>query len=253
MRHGRQPDDRRGAGPDPAERARTALTACPLPEVVAHGIGSPAAVHVVEPGGDLVLLVRDDSRLAGIMAGSRGDVAAVLRAAQLRPLQIADRIRARVEVHGRLDVIPPPEHGTAMLRLARRGDVPVTTTLPEGHSLLRLLAGQVLLDGRPVDLAAYRAAEADPFTRRESELLRRLLRDRPDTVAGLCSLLDPALLDGAREIVPSGLDRYGITILVAAGSGTREARIPFAEPVACTTGLEGALRGLLAQARSRRT
>lgn len=251
MRHGRGPEDDRVTGPDPAERARTALTACALPEVVAHGIGSPAELHVVEPGGDIVLLVREDSRLAGAVTGS-GDVAAVLRAAQLRPLQVADRIRARVEVHGRLDAVPPTENGAAMLRLARRGDVPVTTTVPPRHRLLRLIAGQVLLDTGPVNLDAYRIAAADPFTRRETELLRRLLRDRPDTVAGLCALLDPALLDGAREIVPSGLDRFGVTILVSTPSGTRETRIAFTEPAEDINAVEVALGRLLARARSRR-
>lgn len=252
MRQERRADDERAFGPDPAERARTALTDCPLPEVVAHGIGSPASVHIVEPGGDIVALVCDGDRLA-VVAGEHGDVPALLRAAALRPLQVADRIRARVEVHGRLDVVPTPEHGTAMLRLARRGDVPVTTTLPRGHLLLRLRAAQVLLDGDPVDLDAYRNATADPFTHRESDLLRRLLRDRPEAVAGLCSLLEPALLEGAREIVPSGLDRHGITILITGDAGSRESLIPFVRPVSAVSELEAALHGLLTLARTRRS
>lgn len=237
-------------GPGPAERARTVLAACPLPEVTADGSPGLVAMHVTGPDGTPVILTPDRSPLAE--AGARDDVPVLLRAVQLRPLQVPDRVRARVEIHGRLGPVPQAEHATAMLRLARTGVVPVTTELPDGLVLLRVVPAQVTLDGAAVDVDAYRGARPDPFAHREGQLLRRLFGDRPDAVAGLCTLVDPALLAGATEIAPSGLDRHGITIMATAPGGARETRIPFDAPLARVGALDEALQLLLDRARARR-
>lgn len=237
-------------GPAAPERARTVLAACPLPEITADGAPGLVSLHVTGPDGTPVVLVPEGSALAA--AGARDDVPVLLRAVQLRPLQVPDRVRARVEVHGRLGPVPPAEHATAMLRLARTGGVPVTTAVPEGLALLRVLPAQVTLDGAVVDVDAYRAARPDPFAHREAQLLRRLFGDRPDAVAGLCTLVDPALLAGATEIAPSGLDRHGITIMATAPRGLREARIPFDAPLTRVGALDEALQLLLDRARARR-
>jgi hypothetical protein len=241
-------------GPAPAERARSALAACPIPEVTAHGTRSLVPLHATDADGRPVLLVPDDSPPAAAVAGSTGDVPVVLRAAHLRPLQVVDRVRARVELHGRLDVVAPAERGPAMLRLAHLGGVAVAGVVlagqvPAGHTLLRLRPDQVTLDGEPVDLAEFGRAAPDPFACREGELLRRLLRDRPEAVAGLCTLLDPAVLADATEIAPSGLDRHGLTIRASSPTGPRESRLAFPEPVACSGALEEAMRALLARSR----
>ncbi|HVL86328.1 MAG TPA: hypothetical protein VM367_18835 [Pseudonocardia sp.] len=244
-------------GPDPAERCRTVLAASPLLEVTAHGSPSLVGAHASDPDGRPLLLVPDVAPAASAVAGSRAAVPARVRAAQLRPLQVVDRVRARVELHGSLDVVPVGERGAAMLRLADLGRMPPGAAhlagapapeVPDGHALLRIDPHHVTLDGAPVDLDAYAAAVPDPFAGRESTLLRRLLGDRPQAVAGLATLLDPAVVAEATEIAPSGLDRRGVTILVATPAWSREIRLAFAAPADTPAALEGALGVLLASA-----
>lgn len=227
--------------PDPAERARTTLSACPLPEITAHGLVSLVPDHAVDRDGRPVLLVPDDSELAGIVAGSIGDVPVRLRAAHLRSLHVPDRVRTRVELHGRLDVVEPG------------GLVPAPSlhTARDGRSLLRIRPDHVTVDGEAVEPDAYRCAAPDPFAHSEAELLRRLLGEHPETVAALCGLLEPRLVAQATEIAPSGLDRFGIAMLTTGPAGSSESRIPFPVPVSGTGTLLGALQALLAAARTR--
>lgn len=248
---GDDPDGERG--PDPAERSRTVLAASPLLEVTAHGETSLVPVHVTDPDGRPLLLVPDTAPVASAVAGSRAAVPARVRAAQLRPLQVVDRVRARVELHGALDVVPVTERHGAMLRLAHlAGTHPAATGSPEpppGYALLRVEPHHVTLDGAPVDLASYTAATHDPFADRESALLRHLLGERPQAVAGLATLLDPAVIAEATEIAPSGLDRHAVTILVTGPAGAREIRLAFPAPAPTPAALESALGVLLARAR----
>ena len=237
-------------GPGPAERARSALHGAPVLEIHGPGVSWHAVSHGYDRDGRPLLLAEDVSPLAALVAAASGPVAVAVHAARIRPLRVADRVRCRVELRGRLDVVPFGEHSLALLELARQGRAPAASALPEGSSLLRVQPIMIIVDGIGVDPRDYRDCEPDPLIDDELRLLHELA-GRPHDVTALCTMLDPALLTDAVEIAPSGLDRYGITLRVAGHDHVRETRLPFPEPLDGPREVAGAIQVLLGRARYR--
>lgn len=234
--------------PSPAERARTTLRAAPTLQVCAAGIDWTVDIHGTDATGRPVLTVADRSPLAAALAGAPGPLPTLVHAAHLRTRRGPDRVRARAEVLGWLDVVAPHEHRAAMATLTRCGTRMALAEPPDGLSLLRVDALAVTLDGSPVDPDGYRFAAPDPLVDREAHHLRDLVPDRGHELTRLCRLLDPVLVAGATEIAPSGLDRYGLLIQITRPDGIHETRLLFRPPLRRADALGPAFRRLLATA-----
>lgn len=230
-------------GPTPAERARTVLRAAPVLEVTAAGVRCTVDRHGADRFGRPVLLVADAGPLATVLAGAEGPVPTLIDAAQVRPLPGPDRVRARVELLGWIDVVPSTAHRSAMATLPCALPTPLSRS-QLGGSVLRAEILTVAVDGTPVDPDDFALAEPDPLVDHEAGLLRALLADRAHDLARLCELLDVMSTVGATEIVPVGVDRFGLTFRVERPGGTREVRLPFRAPVTAPCGLPAAVRRL---------
>ena len=231
--------------PSRAELAHTVLASCPTPEIIARGLHEPVEMHGIDPAGRPILVVAEGSPVADLVDRSPESVPIVLRAAQLRPVRVPDRVRAHVTFHGFLDAVPSDEHSAVMLQLGHTDRFARCAAPPEGCMLLRAAPGYIELDGASVDLAEFRRAAPDPFAQDEAELVHDLLISHPEWLASLYTLLDADVLDGATEIGPSGLDRYGLTFRVRNATGIQETRLPFAAPLDCAAALLDAIHQLL--------
>lgn len=207
------------------ERARTVLRTSPTLEVVADGIREFVAEHGADQRGRPLLMLPASSP---VVAAARSATLGVrLRAASLRLVEVADRVRARLELHGHLRA----------LRVLRSGRV--------------LLATEVLavrLDGSAVDPDTYADSRPDPFADDEAALVRALLRHRPATLAGACAQVVPDLVATAVAIAPSGLDRHGVTVWLAGPGWSREIRLGFPAPLDANGDIAAAVRTLLREA-----
>lgn len=206
-----------------AELARTTVWASPTLEVVADGLRTIVVQHSCDRWGRPLLHLDAATPLVELVTRAPGPVPMLVRAASLRPIEVPDRVRARVELRGHLEPLSSRQ-GTVRLR------------------------GEVLtvdLDGTAVDPDAYAAAAVDPHVTREPGLLRKLLREHPASLARCCARCEPELLATAAELAPCGLDRHGLTVWLSAPGWTREIRLPFPRPVDDPTDLSAALSTLL--------
>lgn len=232
------------AGPTPAERARTVLQSAPVLEVTAAGVRWTVVQHGADRLGRPVLSVAGRSPLAAVLATAGEPVPVLVHAARLRPQGGPDRVRARIELLGWLDVIPVTGHRAAMAALSDALPTALDR-LRAGSSLLRAEIVGIVLDGVAVDPAAYERAEPDPLADHEGPYLRDLVVDRPDELARLCTLLEPGLVAGAAEIAPTALDRYGITVRIGRPDGDSEVRLTFRAPLTAARELDAAVRQLV--------
>lgn len=231
--------------PSRAEVAQTVLASCPTPEIIAPGLREPVEMHGIDPAGRPILVVADNSPVADLVDSSPESVPVVLRAAQLRPVRVPDRVRAHVMVHGQLDAVPRGEHADVMLQLGHTDRFARLAAPADGCALLRAEPEHIEVDGAVVALEEFRRAAPDPFAQDEAELVDDLLVSHPERLASLTTLLDARALDGAIEIGPSGLDRYGLTFRVRKATGVQETRLPFVAPLECAAALLDALQQLL--------
>lgn len=243
-RHLRSPSSEAPTG---AERARTVLAVAPTVTVSTQGSDWTVARHGVDPSGCPLLLVGAPTAdaLTTTPAGAvRQPVRVTLHAAQLHLLRVPDRVRHRVEIRGTVTAVAAAE-ADELLAADRR----FLDALDE-CALLRVEPAAILLDGDPVGLAEFRCAAADPFAPEEESLLREMLSTRQEDLVWLCTLLGPDALNGATEIAPVGVDRWGLTIRVAGPAGARHHRIGFPDPVDRVDALQRVLRRLITFARS---
>lgn len=234
--------------PDAAERARTVLAAAPTVDVEARGGAWTVLRHGTDPSGCPLLLVSadpaEDLTCTGHGAVPRPALV-TLHAAQLHVLRMPDRIRHRVEIRGTVTEVSPVEADQLLSAAGTR----FLDAVDESF-LLRLEPARVLLDGEPVGLAEYRAAAPDPLGPVADDLMRDLVRNRQDDLVWLCTLLGPDAVEGATEIAPVGVDRWGLTLRVARPDGAVEHRIGFPDPVERVAALHRMLARLIAFARS---
>ncbi len=210
--------------PTLAERARTTLTVAPVLDVFARGVLTSVATHRVDLGGRVVLVVDEGSPLLSVFGGAGAPASVLVRAAHLYPLHGPDRVRARVEVLGRLAA------PCCRAALDRR-----TLVVAPTH---------VSLDELVVSMRRYRRAAPDPLATVETDELERL-GGRPQDLARMCALRAADATADATVILPVGLDRYGLTLRITDARTTFEHRLRFPFDVDDPAALPRALRGLL--------
>jgi hypothetical protein len=215
------------AAPSAAERARSVLAAAWSCAVTAEG-GREELVgaHTVAGDGRLFLHVPEDSALlTAAICAPRGEPSAVLEFADVAPVPVRNRIRARLWLAGWF----VPEDGHLAFQATR--------------VVLRLPSGAVV-----VDLDDFAAAEPDPLASAEAGLLTHLADCHGDAVERLTRLVEPDSLHGVVRVQPLAVDRHGLTLRIERTRGHGDVRLPFHTPADDVAQLTERVHALLAQA-----
>ncbi|MEU1055743.1 DUF2470 domain-containing protein [Streptomyces sp. NPDC005876] len=215
------------AAPAAAERARSVIAAAWSCAVMAEsGREEFVGAHSVADDGRVLLRVARDSRLlATAVCAPRGEPSAVLEFADVAPVPVRDRIRARLWLAGRLAV----EEGRLAFEPTRL--------------VLRQSSGAVVI-GR----AEFAAAAPDPLAAAEARLLTHLADCHGDAVERLTRLVGPASLHGAVRVRPLAVDRHGLTLRVERARAHGDVRLPFHRPADDLAQLSERVHVLLGQA-----
>jgi len=215
------------AAPAAAEHARSVLAAAWSCAVTAQGGREEfVGAHAVAADGRVLLHVPDDSALlAAAICAPRGEPSAVLEFADVAPVPVRSRIRARLWLAGWF----VPEEGHLAFRATR--------------AVLRLPSGAVV-----VDLDEFAAAEPDPLATAEAQLLTHLADCHPDAVERLTRLVPPDSLHAAVRVQPLAVDRHGLTLRIERARGHGDIRLPFHAPADDVSQLTERIHVLLTQA-----
>ncbi|MCX5064001.1 DUF2470 domain-containing protein [Streptomyces sp. NBC_00201] len=213
--------------PAAAERARSVLAAAWSCAVTGDGGREEfVGAHSVDEEGRVLLRVPEDSALlAAAICAPRGEPHAVLEFADVAPVPVRGRIRARLWLAGYFI----PEEGHLALRATR--------------IVLRQSSGAVV-----VDLDEFAAAEPDPLALAEAHLLTHLADCHADAVERLTRLVDHAGLHGAVRVQPLAVDRHGLTLRIERNCAHGDVRLPFHAPADDVGQLTERMHVLLAQA-----
>ncbi|MGW1886054.1 DUF2470 domain-containing protein [Streptomyces sp. NPDC001970] len=226
--------DVRGTGPTNAERIRSIMAGAGSLSLTTGACSYDLiAGHTVDDKGQLRLHAPAESRLAVEAAcAPRGALAALLEFTDIAPTAVRDRVRARVTLSGWL--------------------APSETQPVQGVLVLRLDAARATIerDGvvEHVGLDEVVPAEPDLLAVEEAALLTHLEDDHLDVVAQLSRLADPQVLQGAVQVRPFALDRYGFTLRCEYTRGHRDVRILFPDPLRTAAEIGGQVDRLLARA-----
>ncbi|MEU1050559.1 DUF2470 domain-containing protein [Streptomyces sp. NPDC005897] len=215
------------AAPAAAEQARSVLAAAWSCAVTAEGGREEfVGAHTVTDDGRVLLDVPEDSALvAAAVCAPRGEPSAVLEFADVAPVPVRGRIRARLWLAGRLAV----EDGHLAFRPTR--------------VVLRRPSGTVV-----VDVDEFTAAAPDPLALAEARLLTHLADCHGDAVQRLTRLVDPDSLHGAVRVRPLAVDRHGLTLRIERIRDHGDVRLPFHAPADEIAQLTERVHVLLAQA-----
>ncbi|MEU0383308.1 DUF2470 domain-containing protein [Streptomyces chartreusis] len=223
-------DDSHGwtAAPAAAERARSVLAAAWSCSVTAEGTREElVGAHTVTEDGRVLVDVPGDSALLGAaICAPRGEPSAVLEFADVAPVPVRDRIRARLWLAGWFTV-----EGES--RLAFRAT----------RVVLRQPSGAVV-----VDLDDFAAATPDPLTAAEARLLTHLADCHADAVERLTRLVDAGSLHGAVRVQPLAVDRHGLTLRIERTRAHGDVRLAFHKPADDVSQLTERMHVLLGQA-----
>lgn len=220
------------AAPAAAEHARSVLAAAWSCAVTAEGGREEfVGAHAVTGDGRVLLRVPDESTLlTAAICAPRGEPSAVLEFADVAPVPVRNRIRARLWLAGWF--APDPE------------DEAVLAFTPT-RIVLRRPSGAVV-----VGLDDYAAAAPDPLARAEAHLLGHLAGAHPEAVERLTRLVEPGSLQGAVRVQPLAVDRHGLTLRIERARGNGDVRLPFHSPADTLAQLTERMHALLAQAAS---
>ncbi|MCX4817078.1 DUF2470 domain-containing protein [Streptomyces sp. NBC_01239] len=215
------------AAPAAAERARSVLAAAWSCAVTAEGGREEfVGAHSVDDDGRVLLQVPEDSALlAAAICAPRGEPSAVLEFADVAPVPVRNRIRARLWLAGWF--VPEDDH------LAFRAT----------RVVLRPPSGAVV-----VDLDEFAAAEPDPLALAEAQLLTHLADCHSDAVERLTRLVEPDSLHGAVRVQPLAVDRHGLTLRIERARAQGDVRLPFHTPADTVADLTERMHVLLTQA-----
>lgn len=205
--------------PPPAERARTSVARARVAALTTYPRAAPARPHLTSvavecgPPGTPVIRVAAGSQAAGH-----------LLARPLATVRVAPVGGDTVTVHGAAQRLPGrDENGRLRFRIdvgaVRLGDQPAT----------------------PVDPDAYRSAECDPLAHETPDVLAHLRAAHADELAACLR----ALGHDAQWAEPTGLDRYGMTVLAVGLHGVDTVRLTFPRAVQRLEALPAGLRCLL--------
>ncbi|MFL5996115.1 MAG: DUF2470 domain-containing protein [Streptomyces sp.] len=197
------------AAPSAAEHARSVLAASWSCAVTAEGGREEfVGAHTVTEDGRVTLDVPEDSTLAAAaICAPRGEPSAVLEFADVAPVPVRSRIRARLWIAGWF----VPGDGRLEVRATR--------------VVLRRPSGAVV-----VDLDEFAAAAPDPLATAEARLLTHLADCHPDAVERLTRLVDADSLRGAVRVQPLAVDRHGLTLRIERARAHGDVRLPFHAP-----------------------
>jgi hypothetical protein len=207
-------------GPSHAELARTAVARATVAMVICGHPGQPpapvaTAAMAAGPTGQPILLPSAGTPLARQLAN--GPCIVIICVPVDAPF-------SALRLAGTTQPIEP----------GRAGSCPVTVQTAE-------LAGA---DLTKIPLASYHAAAPDPLWREAPAILRHLEHGH------MTELVACARAHGLRQaewVAPSGLDRYGLKLLVFAADGMTETRIAFpGGPVSSFDQVSASLRAVLA-------
>jgi Protein of unknown function (DUF2470) len=222
------------ASPSAAERARTVLVAASgaaVTSLASRPVSLP--VWLSEQEGRLLLRPVTEQDLPPAGAAAAACPRAVVEVADVAPVPLRDRIRARVRLTATL------------VRDETDAAQPTWHCLPE----------RVFLDEggltRRVPLADLRHARPDPFALVEGALLGHLDAAHDDEVQTLARLLEPGLNRGALRLRPVRLDHRGLVLRVEYAERSRDVRLAFPAAVSTPEQMSRALRALLTRARDR--
>ncbi|TQL24283.1 DUF2470 domain-containing protein [Streptomyces sp. SLBN-134] len=222
-------DDTHGwtAAPGAAERARSVLAAAWSCAVTAEGTREElvGAHGVTDDGGVLLQVPEDSVLLAAAICAPRGEPSAVLEFADVAPVPVRDRVRARLWLAGWFSV--------------RDGHLAFRPT----RVVLRQRSGALV-----VDAGEFAAAAPDPLAAAEARLLTHLADCHADAVERLTRLVDPGSLHGAVRVRPLAVDRHGLTLRIERVRSGGDVRLPFHTPADDVSQLTERLHALLAQA-----
>ncbi|MER5833656.1 DUF2470 domain-containing protein [Streptomyces sp. NPDC002130] len=215
------------AAPAAAERARSVLAAAWSCSVTAEGTREElVGAHSVDEDGRVLVDVPEDSALlAAAICAPRGEPSAVLEFADVAPVPVRNRIRARLWLAGWFAV--------------EGGRLAFTPT----RVVLRQPSGSVV-----VDLAEFAAAVPDPLTTAEARLLTHLADCHADAVERLTRLVDSDSLHGAVRVQPLAVDRHGLTLRIERVRAHGDVRLAFHAPADDVAQLTERMHVLLGQA-----
>ncbi|MFJ4953483.1 DUF2470 domain-containing protein [Streptomyces sp. NPDC088760] len=215
------------AAPGAAERARSVLAAAWSCAVTADGAREEyAGAHTVTEDGAVRLAVPDDSALFGaVLCAPRQEPSAGLEFADVAPVPVRHRIRARLFLSGWF----APSEGALLFHPTR--------------VVLRRSAGAVV-----VDPDEFTAARPDPLAGAEARLLTHLADVHPDAVERLTRLVRPESLHAATRVAPLAVDRHGLTLRIERTRAHGDVRLPFHAPADDVAQLTERMHALLAQA-----
>lgn len=215
------------AAPAAAERARSVLAAAWSCAVTADGGREEfVGAHTVGEDGRVILDVPADSTLlAAAVCAPRGEPSAVLEFADVSPVPVRNRIRARLWMAGWFSV----EGEQLAFRPTR--------------VVLRQTSGATV-----VDLDDFAAAEPDPLATAEAGLLTHLADCHGDAVERLTRLVEPESLHGAVKVQPLAVDRHGLTLRIERARAHGDVRLAFHRPADTVAQLTERMHILLTQA-----
>ncbi|MFF7312705.1 DUF2470 domain-containing protein [Streptomyces sp. NPDC008137] len=215
------------AAPAAAERARSVLAAAWSCSVTAEGTREElvGAHTLTEDGRVLVTVPEDSALLAAAICAPRGEPSAVLEFADVAPVPVRGRIRARLWLAGWFAV--------------EEGQLAFTPT----RVVLRQPSGAVV-----VDLDDFAAAVPDPLTTAEARLLTHLADCHADAVERLTRLVEHDSLHGAVRVQPLAVDRHGLTLRIERARAHGDVRLAFHAPADDVAQLTERMHVLLTQA-----
>ncbi|MFD9903776.1 DUF2470 domain-containing protein [Streptomyces sp. NPDC059063] len=214
--------------PTAAARARSVLaTAWSCAVTTEIGKDDLVGAHSVTDRGTVLLHPPEDSALAAaLICAPRGEPSTLVELADVAPVPVRDRVRARLWLSGTLTVTR--EH------LAFQ---PTCVVLHDAH-------------GRTgVDLEEFALADADPLAHAESRLLTHLADSHPDAVEQLTRLVAADSLAGVVNVKPIAIDRYGLTLRLERASSQADVRLVFHQPVDDLGQVTERMHALLTKAR----
>ncbi|GAA4992817.1 DUF2470 domain-containing protein [Actinopolymorpha pittospori] len=198
--------------PTVAERTRSVVAAAAsLTMTTDTDSQALAGRHSLDRAGEVVLHLPADCETAETITCS-GDtsVPTVLEFTDVAPTAVRSRVRARLTLAGALSARPD-----------RGCECVVGVLAPELITLDTLDSVLVVHPG------AFAAAETDPLAAYEADLLVHLADAHADLVEGLTRLIPSATLEQAARVLPSAMDRYGITLRLERAQGHTDVRLPF--------------------------
>ncbi|MDT9695709.1 DUF2470 domain-containing protein [Streptomyces sp. P17] len=215
------------ATPAAAERARSVLATAWSCAVTAEGSREEfVGAHTVADDGRVLLQVPEDSALVtAAICAPRGEPSAVLEFADVAPVPVRNRIRARLWIAGWFGA----EEGHLAFRATR--------------VVLREPSGAVV-----VDLDEFAAAAPDPLATAEARLLTHLADCHSDAVERLTRLVEPESLHGVVRVQPLAVDRHGLTLRIERTRAHGDVRLPFHRPADDVAQLTERMHVLLGQA-----